>query len=130
MKVYGFGLAAVPTGPPVFGKKLAESGHDHVTTVHVHEDADIPDDLTLDSLDVDMLQVAEDLVLAGSLTTPFVNATDMQVGELDIALGILDEHEENVLMHISNRFLPVDPSAPQVRSRAPRPLLCVHGLPV
>ena len=113
MKVYGFGQAPVPTGPPVFGKTLAESGHGHVTTVHVHEDADIPDDLTLESLDVEQLQVTEDVVLAGSLQTPFVDTAALQVGELGISLGIVDEYEENVRMHISNRFLPVDVSAPQ-----------------
>ena len=93
MKVYGFGLAPILTGPPVLGQSLAESGHDHVTTVHVHEDADIPDALTLESLEVDLLQVTEDVVLAGSLQTPFVDTIALQVGELGFSLGITDEYE-------------------------------------
>jgi len=82
MKAYGFDVPPIPVGPPVLGQTPADSDHDHVTTVHVHEDADIPEDLTLDSLEVDDLQVLDGLVVAGTLTAALVDVTDIEAKDV------------------------------------------------
>ena len=78
LKSLGLFLDPIPVAERVFGGS-ATGDHDHTTTTvvtHIHDDADIPEDLELDTVQADSILV-EDLHVTDELQVPVVDAEEV-----------------------------------------------------